>query len=364
MTLIALVAIVVLVALTVYIFFRVAPQIGGSASGPRLEVMQQSPNYKDGKFHNSVETIMSTPGIGVMIDFFKGGVNCDPDTTLITTPFDAGTFVPDSGQDKFTWFGHSSILLQLDGKNLLIDPVFGKRASMFSFMGPERYDYTQHVDVNDMPELDAVIISHDHYDHLDYHTFVQLRDKVQKFYVPLGVGAHLEAWGVSREAIIEMNWWDESSFSDEVRLAFVPSRHFSGRGLGDRFDTLWGAWVIMSGSKRVFFGGDSGYFPGFKEIGDKYGPFDLAMLECGQYNENWANIHMMPEETAQAGADLQAKSVMPVHWGKFTLSLHSWTEPVERFLKASADKDYQVVAPKLGEVVGLDQLSFHQWWKP
>lgn len=365
MTLIAITSIVLLLVVFVYIFFKVAPQIGGKAEGTRLETMQSAPNFKQGNFQNPVETIMNTPGMSTMYKYFFSDVQRDPETMLETIPFDKSFFSDESHPDsvQMSWFGHSSVLIRINGKNLLIDPVFSERASMFSFLGPERYNYTQHVTVDDMPSIDAVLISHDHYDHLDYETFLQLKARVKDFYVPLGVGAHLEAWGVAPAKIHELNWWNETSLSDSLQLAFVPTRHFSGRALNDRFNTLWGAWVIKGSKKRLFFGGDSGYFEGFQQIGEKYGPFDLALLECGQYNEQWANIHMMPEETSQAGADLSAKAVMPMHWGKFTLSLHSWTEPVERFIEASKDKRYSIVTPKVGEVVYINDLPHHVWWQ-
>ena len=365
MTFLTLILIILFVAVATYIFFQTAPQIGGIATGTRLERMKEASNFQNGKFQNLVETPMEFPGISAMIDFFKGGKNREPDSTLVTVPFDKEQFKSGMKYDgaKMAWFGHSSILLRLSGKNILIDPVFSERASMFSFMGPERYDYSQHVGVADLPSIDCVVISHDHYDHLDYETFKALKGKTNKFLVPLGVGAHLAAWGIEEHHIYEHNWWESHALDDSIKLTFVPSRHFSGRAIRDRFNTLWGAWVIKGGGKNIFFGGDSGYFKGFKEIGDRLGPFDFAMLECGQYSVNWPDIHMMPEQTAQAGDDLQAKSVMPIHWGKFTLSLHAWQEPVERFIAASEDKSFSVVTPKLGEIIALDSVPHHLWWK-
>jgi L-ascorbate metabolism protein UlaG (beta-lactamase superfamily) len=185
---------------------------------------------------------------------------------------------------------------------------------------------------------------------------------VNRFYVPLSVGAHLEKWGVDPDHIIELNWWESVNF-DSLIVTFVPSRHFSGRGLNNRFTTLWGSWVIEGTKNKIFFGGDSGYFKGFIEIGEKYGPFDLTFLECGAYNENWSEIHMMPEETVQAHLDLKGNYLMPIHWGKFNLSLHSWKEPVERALKRSEELDVKIITPQIGDTVILDNdIKTPHWW--
>lgn len=362
MILAVIIGTIALISLSVFIYFKTAPQLGGEVGKERQEKYTSLQHYKSGKFMNIMSTDMTTPPMSVMFDFMTQGSSKDPKMTLPSNQFSSKEETSDS-LASITWFGHSSVLINIDDKNVLIDPVFGERASMFSFLGPKRYDYTRHVTVNDMPKIDAVLISHDHYDHLDYDTFKQLKDKVAKFYVPLGVGVHLEKWGIPKEQINELDWWEEIQFNEQIKLAFTPSRHFSGRGLRDRFTTLWGSWVIDGSKQRLYFGGDSGYSDEFKKIGDKYGPFDFAMLECGQYNQYWANIHMMPEETAQAGEDLKAKNVMPIHWGKFTLSMHDWREPVQRFVKASKKYEYNVIVPELnGTVEVKDTTSVSEWW--
>lgn len=345
-------------------FFYLAPQIGGEADGARLDRMVASKNNKEGKFQNPVETTLGAPTAHAFIKFLQKGVERTPDSTITTVPFNKALFEgTDTNQLLLSWFGHSSMLLRIDGKNLLIDPVFGERASMFTFMGPKRYDYSQHVTVDDMPRIDAVIISHDHYDHLDYETIIQLKDKVSQYFLPLGVGAHLASWGIPEAHMKELDWWEEIEVNKDIRLAFTPSRHFSGRAFRDRFNTLWGSWVIMGANRRIFYSGDSGYFEGFKEIGKKYGPFDFAMMECGQYYKDWASIHMMPEETAQAAVDVQAKVAMPVHWGKFTLSLHPWKEPVQRFLTEAKRLGLETTTPLAGEVVVIsEQMTQRNWW--
>jgi L-ascorbate metabolism protein UlaG (beta-lactamase superfamily) len=209
-----------------------------------------------------------------------------------------------------------------------------------------------------------MVISHDHYDHLDYGSIQKLKGKTKLFYVPLGVGAHFREWGVKPEQIVEFNWWEEESV-EGLKFVFTPARHFSGRGLTNRFSTLWGSWVIQSKNENVFFSGDSGYGVHFKKIGDKFGPFDFAMIECGQYDEKWADIHMTPEESAQAGVDLKTKVAMPIHWGAFSLALHTWTDPVERIIKTAEELNLPLITPAIGDVVHLDstiQKTVNNWW--
>ncbi len=364
-----LISIILLVVLAVIIFFRTAPQIGGKPSGERLERMKQAPNYTDGKFENTVETKIEMTWATIRKSLghylFSDKTFKNPQKPILVKPFDALAFdqIPDDSI-AFTWFGHSTILMRINGITILADPVIkGKRASMFTFMGPERFDYTDHISVDELPQIDVVILSHDHYDHLDYPTIKVLKEKVNRFYLPLGVGAHFEEWGVPAENITELNWWDEIEFKG-LKLAFTPTRHFSGRGFGDRFSTLWGSWVIIGQNKRLYFSGDSGYFPGFKEIGEKYGPFDLTFMECGAYNEGWSEIHMFPEETAQAHLDVNGKLLMPIHWGKFDLSLHPWKESVNRLSQKAQEEGIRLFTPEVGQMVSLsDSSDLDRWWE-
>lgn len=362
-------SIVVVLVAAVLVFFYTAPQLGGKAEGERLERMKKASNFRQGIFVNTVETNMEMPWSTlkkVMGHYlFADKSNKLPRKSIASKPFSSSSFesVSDSSI-AMTWFGHSSILMRIDGVTLLTDPVLvGKRASMFSFMGPERFAYDQHVEVGQLPKIDAVIISHDHYDHLDYPTIQALKQSVKKFYMPLGIGAHFEEWGVPKENIIELEWWDEITI-EGVTLALTPTRHFSGRAIRDRFKTLWGSWVIVGRDQRIYFSGDSGYFPGFKEIGDKYGPFDLTFMECGAYNEGWSEIHMFPEETAQAHLDLKGKLLMPIHWGKFDLSLHPWKESVQRLSKKAADEHISLFTPEVGQLITLrDSSALDFWWE-
>jgi len=242
---------------------------------------------------------------------------------------------------KITWFGHSA---------------------PHPLLGSKRFNDTLPLAIENIPNLDAVIISHDHYDHLDYGSIKKLKDRVTHFYVPLGVGAHLISWGVAEEKITEMDWWESISFSG-IQLTASPSRHFSGRGITDRFSTQWSSWVIKGKKDNIYFSGDSGYDSHFKEIGDKFG-LDMAIMECGQYDAQWPLIHMMPEETVQATIDVNAKLLLPIHWGAFKLGLHSWTDPIERVTTEALLKNVTITTPIIGEVVTVGEpIPTSEWWK-
>jgi L-ascorbate metabolism protein UlaG (beta-lactamase superfamily) len=205
--------------------------------------------------------------------------------------------------------------MEMDGKKIFLDPMLGSVPAPHPLLGSKRFNDTLPMPIEDLPDLDAILISHDHYDHLDYGSIQKLSERTGHFFVPLGVGAHIREWGVPDEKITEMDWWEEVNF-EGITLVSTPARHFSGRGVLDRYSSLWCSWVIKGNEKAIFFGGDSGYDKSFKEIGKKYGPFDFAMLECGQYDEQWPDIHMMPQETVQANIGLKSNLLMPIHWGR------------------------------------------------
>ncbi|RDV16885.1 MBL fold metallo-hydrolase [Pontibacter diazotrophicus] len=346
---------------------RLSPQFGAEAKGDRLETIKRSPNYFEGEFHNPVETNMDIGFKGYMkllsSRLFGESDEQQPDYDLPVQKIDTSRF--DVVQDTatvITWLGHSAFLVEIDGKRLLLDPMMGDRASPFSFIGPKRFSELP-VSIEALPRIDAVLISHDHYDHLDYSSIQKLSEKTGHFFVALGVGAHLERWGVPAAKITEMDWWQETSYQG-LTFASTPSRHFSGRGLSDRMKTLWTSWVILGNDDRIFFSGDSGYFNGFEQIGMKYGPFDITLMECGQYNELWPNIHMMPEQTVQAHIDLRGKLLMPIHWGAFTLAMHSWTDPIERATNKAAELRVPVTTPRIGEPVILQsKVPQQDWWR-
>jgi len=352
------------------LFLNLSPEFGGEHLEGDLKRYELSSHFNKDEsiFFNEIETSMDmslSEGIAVMVEMMSGVDNAQPATDIGVIKHSRSDINKLGEETQFIWIGHSTFLLKMNGENIILDPMFGDVPAPHNSLGNPRFTDGLPVEIKDLPEIDAVLISHDHYDHLDYGTVLLLKAKTKKFYCPLGVGAHLRAWGVKEESIVECDWWDEHTDS-ELKFVFTPSRHFSGRGLTDRFKTLWGSWVIQSNDKSLYFSGDGGYGPHFKAIGKEYGPFDLAWMECGQYNEKWGDIHMMPEESAQAGKDLNAKVIQPIHWGCFVLALHTWTDPVERVLPKAEELGIEVITPKIGEVVRLNQLSDskdNNWWE-
>jgi L-ascorbate metabolism protein UlaG (beta-lactamase superfamily) len=268
--------------------------------------------------------------------------------------------------DSLYRLGHSSILLSLAKQYWLIDPVLGERASPVSWAGPKRF-HKSPIAAADLPQLKGVIISHDHYDHLDKVTIQAIKDNTEFFIVPLGVGKHLQAFGVDKGKIHELDWWQQVSI-DDVKVTAAPAQHFSGRGLRDRDNTLWASWAIETGQQKIFYSGDSGYFDGFKTIGERLGPFDLSIMENGAYDQSWANVHMTPEQSFQAHKDVQAKTLLPVHNSTFDLALHAWTEPLTRLLALAKQDDQSLLTPIIGQQVKLSQLeqaalNSQAWWQ-
>lgn len=366
--LIVIATLIVTLIIVATLFIRLNPQFGGKATVEDKLRYQKSEQYDGNIFVNAIETNMDVNWRtmpSVMWKFFTGVKNGRPAENLKVekVPMEEVQSL-EKQWTKVVWFGHSSFLLEIDGKRILLDPMLTEVPAPHPMLGQMRYSKELPITINDIPEVDAVLISHDHYDHLDYKSIKQLKDRVKDFYVPLGVGMHFKAWGVEESRIHELDWWDEINH-DGLKFVCTPSRHFSGRGMGDRFHTLWSSWVVQSDSTNIFFSGDSGYGPHFKQIGDKYGPFDFAMMECGQYNEEWSNIHMMPEETAQAGVDVKANRIMPIHWGAFSLALHTWKDPIERVTAKAKELNLEIVAPKIGEVLVLEDSTFtnSDWWK-
>ena len=337
--LLVIISLIILLIISGLIWHQTSPQFGGEISDLKKKKYKKTGHYKDGIFINKTPVNMDMPAlkmVSIMIDFIKGNPKGQPNQNIDVLKIDSTTIASNKLINQITWFGHSAILLELDENKILIDPMLGRVTSPLPILGPERYSKELPITIDKLPFIDAVIISHDHYDHLDYESIQKLKKKVNHFYVPLGVDAHLIEWGIDTSKITALDWW-ETAKVNKVDLVFTPSRHFSGRGLGDRFSTLWGSWILKGKKDNIFFSGDGGYGPHFKEIGNKYGPFDFSMIECGQYNENWADIHMMPEQSAQASKDLNSRIMMPIHWGAFTLSLHDWTDPIERVIKAAND---------------------------
>lgn len=335
-----------------------------STKDVKMEKIQKSPQFNDGKFKNKKEWIQPpiTKTISVMWKFLTGGSNRTPDFDLPRQKADLAKF---NGRMKnqltSIWLGHSTLLINIDGFKIITDPVFEKSVSFF---GPTRFNGETPVDIEQIKDIDVIIISHNHYDHLNKFSVQKLNSKTKKFIVPLAVGAELEGWGVPREKITELDWWDEIKINYDLTITATPSQHFSGRSITDRDVTLWASFVVKAPNHKIFFSGDSGYFEGFKEIGNKFGPFDMTFLECGAYNENWHHIHMFPEETVMAHLDLKGKVLHPIHWGTFNLSIHPWYEPMMRLNIAAMKSNVITSTPVVGgsTTYGNGVIS-EKWWE-
>ena len=350
------------------LFLNISAQFGAVANDEQVSAYEKTGHFAEGIFLNyePIAMVIDCHSITQMTkEMFEPDPNIAPKQNIEVQKINPSTLLnkPDS-LVRITWFGHSSFLLELEGKNILLDPVFGQYAAPHPLLGRKRYNAEMPIDIEELPQIDAIIISHDHYDHLDYPSIEKLKSKTNQFYVPLGVGNHLRSWGIEEDRIQEMDWWQESSLAS-IKIAFTPSRHMSGRGLSDQSATLWGSWVFLGSTQKIFFSGDGGYGKHFKKIGAKYGPFDIGLMECGQYNKLWADVHMQPNETVQAAIDVGAQKMMPIHWGSFTLSTHAWTEPVERVTKEAQKMNMPICTPEIGEpVILLEPVCPNStWWE-
>lgn len=337
-------------------------RFGKNPKGSRLQRVKSSPNYKEGSFRNVENTSVSPKDVS-MFKILKQMITRPSSVSPSRELPNVKTQLEDlkANIPTLVWFGHSSYFLQVNGFRILVDPVFSGNASPFRFFG-KAFSGADHYNAEDIPQLDLLVLTHDHYDHLDYPSINKLHNKTKKIVTSLGVGAHLETWGVKRDKITELDWWESHEINDGINITATPSRHFSGRTF-KRAQTLWSSFVLEIFGLRIFLGGDSGYDASFKKIGNEYGPFDLALLECGQYGKYWPQIHMFPEQTVKAGQDLQAKKVVPVHWGKFVLSHHPWNEPIQRFTAAAEESGLNYYAPKIGEAVNITNQNIQEpWW--
>lgn len=346
-----------------FTFITFHPTFGGSPTTDSKKKIKSSKNYDGERFINientqqAVRQIKGESRWSMLAKMFNPPAGKNPQHALPSQKLQA-----DKLQDgDFVWLGHSSVLFKSHGKIFITDPVFYRASPIPFTVNP--FAQQHKTEIVDLPIIDAVLISHDHYDHLDYQSIKKLKNRAKHFYVPLGVKAHLQRWGVDENNITELDWY-ESSQLGPFNLTLTPSRHFSGRNFNNRNSTLWGSWVVKAPNLSLYFSGDSGYGKHFAEIGQQYGPFDLALIEDGAYNERWSNVHMMPEQSAQAANDLQANAVLPIHWGKFDLAFHQWKEPIERFLKASNHYNFTTFTPKIGEIFNPKQtVKTTNWWK-
>lgn len=326
----------------------------------------QSEHFQGGRFKNLHPTIPTSLSKTLAITwrfFTETKIAAEPEQALPVETITRANLdaLSDSGIHIIK-LGHSSVLLKVNGAYWLLDPVFSERASPFSFIGPSRF-HQPPISLDALPPIEKVLISHNHYDHLDKDAVKQLNAKTRQFLVPLGVEGDLVRWGIEAEKIHSFDWWQEQHEQD-VMLAFTPTQHFSGRGLSDANRTLWGSWVIKTAHESLYFSGDSGYFPGFKVIGERYGPFDYTLIETGAYDSDWADIHMTPEQSVQAHLDLRGKIMIPIHNGTFDLAFHSWYDPLERVLKAAQHQGVVINTPTPGEVLTINQAYLNRlWWQ-
>lgn len=344
------------------------PSFGDDLTDIQKEEFKKFKNFKDGKFINRLdvpEKLTFNRFLDLGYKYFTTKVkNGVPNFNIPIINIDSSDLKEFKGTRMF-WFGHSAFLVQHNSVNILIDPMFGKVPAPMDFLGGKRFSKKLPIRSEKLPEIDYVLISHDHYDHLDYESILKIKNKVNKFIVPLGLGNHLIKWGVSKKKIIEFNWWDSKVF-DGINFICTPAQHFSGRKFNNYRSTLWSSWVIKSDSLSLYFSGDSGYDIHFKNIGEKFGPFDVSLLESGQYNKLWPDVHMFPKETVKAGIDLKSKKIIPIHWGAFKLAMHPWNEPAIEVLKESNEKNLIVEIPKIGEPITIDSLDneIDNWWIP
>jgi len=358
------------IALTVAMIAVVAStswlrSFGAVPSGARLERMRHSAQFREGKFRNLVPTNMMAPGsfFAMLRHQLFGGEERVPKQPISVVMHEASDYAAPPSGLRATWIGHASTLVEIDGRRVLTDPIWSARCSPSTWLGPKRF-HPPPLALEALPAIDAVVISHDHFDHLDMATVKALATRGARFAVPLGVGAHLEAWGIPPAQIAELDW-NESADIAGLRLTATPARHYSGRNPLRKDNTLWASWVVQGPRHNFFFSGDTGYFEGFKTIGDTYGPFDLALIKIGACDVTWPDIHITPEEAVQVFLDVRGKLLLPVHWGTFNLAFHAWNDPAERVLAAARTVGAHLVVPKPGQFVELpaSETSVDPWWR-
>ncbi|WP_433532427.1 MBL fold metallo-hydrolase [Micromonospora sp. CA-263727] len=338
--------------------------LGGRLTGARAARAARSPQFRDGVFHNraGTQTMVPTPDRNLLRDLVFGKQKRRPTAPVPVVRSTAAIDVDPARELNVVWYGHATTLIEIEGRRVLLDPVWSDRCSPSAAVGPRRL-HEPPVRLDELPKLDAILISHDHYDHLDMATVRELTARQSApFLVPLGVGAHLDRWGVPADRIVELDWSQSHRVAD-LEIICTAAQHFSGRGLR-RNGTLWSSWVVAGRQRRVYYTGDSGYFGGYAEIGAEHGPFDVTLMQIGAYDRAWPSIHMFPEEAVAAHLDLRGGLFLPVHWATFNLALHDWSEPVDRLWAEAKARDVRLTVPRPGErVVVDDPPPVDGWWQ-
>ncbi len=356
--------ILILVSTIIILFINISPQFGSNPSSIEKDYFKTFPNYQEGEFKSLEKTPLMTGEVSAW-EFFKNVENRNPKTDIIPKKIDYSSFKNlDKEHFKISWLGHSAFIINLKDKIILLDPMLGSHAAPVPLPSLKRYNSTLPIDPESIKSIDYVIISHDHYDHLDYATIKKIKDNVKTFLVPYGVGNHLRSWGIDGDNIEELNW-NEYFIMDGIEFVCLPARHFSGRGPLNRNSTLWSSWAIKLSNLKIYFSGDSGYGTHFKKIGEDHGPFDISLIDCGQYNKAWKYAHMFPQEAVKAAKDLKTDFFIPIHWGGFTLAMHSWDEPVTQSIRWSSKTGIKCLTPEIGDEITQSMLNkkFTKWWE-
>ena len=358
-----LIIILALISLAIIIFIKTSSQFGASPGKDSKQLIQNSKNFVSGKFMNLDPVTVSTDAklhpsekSATLMDWISPAKDKNPLKSLPTIKLQSNNLT----DGKFVWLGHSTLLMNTGGLIVMTDPVFNRASPLPIFGKP--FSFENPITIEDLPKVNVVVISHDHYDHLDAKAIKNLSKIVDHFFVPLGIKAHLESWGVDKNKISELDWYDSEDYKS-IKFTLTPAQHFSGRGLTDRNATLWGSWIVNSDTMKAYYSGDGGYSEIFKELGNKYGPFDIAFIENGAYNANWSKIHMFPDEVVQASIDLNAKVLFPIHWCKFDLSIHPWDEPIIRVTHEAEKRNVNIATPMIGDVFDLINLPKTRWWE-
>jgi L-ascorbate metabolism protein UlaG (beta-lactamase superfamily) len=358
-----LICILFILAFLIFIFLNFSPVFGASPDKDSKEIIENSKNFVTGKFLNLKSDYKNISSLSessdknsTLMSWIAPPKDKNPTAPLPTIQFHGNTLT----ESKFVWLGHSTLLMNTAGLIVMTDPVFNRASPAPIFGKP--FDYENPINIDNLPKVNAVVISHDHYDHLDSKAIKVLSEIVDRFFVPLGVKAHLERWGVDADKISELDWHGSEDYKN-VEFTLTPAQHFSGRAPGKLNSTLWGSWIVSSEKVKVYFSGDGGYSETFRELGERYGPFDIAFVEGGAYNADWSEIHMFPNETVQASIDLKTKVLFPIHWSKFDLSIHPWDEPIIHINKEARKRNVNITTPMIGEVFDLTNLPKNPWWE-